>query len=105
MIEIIFNPEEYRLTISGHANYKREGEDIVCAGVSTLVHTLYGSLQQAEEMIENGSLRCEMEKGRTVISCKAKPEFEGNIGLIYWTILNGFQMVAERSPEYVTLKA
>lgn len=40
--------------LSGHAGYAPAGQDIVCAGVSTLVHTLalalddHGQLQTAE---------------------------------------------------------
>lgn len=43
MVEI--NVRQDGIKISGHANYAKEGQDIVCAGVSTLVQTLIVSIK------------------------------------------------------------
>lgn len=41
------------------------------------------------------------DEGEGYISCKPKEEYEANISLIYWTVLNGIQMVAENYPKNV----
>lgn len=43
MVEISVRQDGIK--ISGHANYAKEGQDIVCAGVSTLVQTLIASIE------------------------------------------------------------
>ena len=35
-----------RITVTGHANYAPPGQDIVCAGVSTLLQTLIQSVEE-----------------------------------------------------------
>ena len=39
MIKIIYNESYTNLKITGHANYAKYGEDIVCASVSSIVET------------------------------------------------------------------
>lgn len=43
MIEVKIRPDE--ITLFGHANYAVAGQDIVCAGVSSLVRTLIRSIE------------------------------------------------------------
>ena len=43
---ITVNRYSDRITVTGHANYAACGEDIVCAGVSTLVQTLIQSVEE-----------------------------------------------------------
>ncbi len=43
MILAEYDPEKLILKVSGHSGYAARGEDIVCAGVSTLVYTLINS--------------------------------------------------------------
>ena len=43
MIEARYDSDELILSLTGHAGYAPIGQDIVCAGVSTLVYTLINS--------------------------------------------------------------
>lgn len=43
---ITVNRYSDRITVTGHANYAAIGQDIVCAGVSTLVQTLIQSVEE-----------------------------------------------------------
>ena len=94
MIKIEFKPNEYELTITGHAGHGKKGEDIVCSAISTLFYTLVKSLSECEKMFEE-KLDYEYKDGKGYIKCKPKVAFEGNISLIFWTILNGFEAIAE----------
>ena len=102
MIDIKFNPNTYELDITGHAEHGKKGEDIVCAAISILFYTLAESLTQSENMLE-AEMTFEYEDGNGHISCKPKKEFAANISLIYWTILNGFQLISENYKKNVKL--
>ena len=92
MIEIKFNPKTFTIDVTGHAEHGKKGEDIVCAAISTLFYTLAESLYQVRHMMTE-DISFSDEDGNGHISCKPKEEYEANISLIYWTILNGFEMV------------
>ena len=93
MINITFNPNTFTLDIKGHANHEKKGEDIVCSAISTLFYTLSQSLYEGANMLED--LSFSDKDGNGHLSCKPKAEYEVNVSLIYWTILNGFQLVAD----------
>ena len=61
MITIEIN--DYELKITGHAEFEEKGKDIVCAGISTLFYTLYEVLLSNMNMLEEDSLKAEMEDG------------------------------------------
>lgn len=102
MIEIKFNPKTLTLDVEGHANHGEKGEDIVCAAISALFYTLAESLYAYKDMMAE-DIDFSDEDGNGHISCKPKAEYEANVSLIYWTILNGFDIVAKHYKEYVNL--
>ena len=93
MINIKFNPKTFTLDVKGHAEHGEKGEDIVCSAISTLFYTLYQSLYEGANMLED--LSFSDKDGNGHLSCKPKAEYEANVSLIFWTILNGFNLVAE----------
>jgi len=103
MINVEFNPIEHEVTVKGHAGYDEEGKDIVCASASALLYTIKHSLEKAVEMLENDTLKLSVKKGDASIRCTPKAEYEANVDVIFWTVLNGFEALAEGFPEYVTL--
>ena len=102
MIEIKFNPNTFTLDITGHAEHGEKGEDIVCSAISTLFYTLGQSLYQSKHMMQEDIVFSD-EDGNGHLSCKPKEEYEANVSLIYWTILNGFELVAENYKKNVNL--
>lgn len=102
MINIKFKPDTYTVDIDGHAETEAKGKDIVCAAISALFFALVESLCNSKEMLTE-DMEYEQEDGNGHISCKPKPEYEANVSLIYWTILNGFNIIAENYPENVSL--
>ena len=103
MINITFNPETFTLDVTGHAEHGKKGEDIVCSAISTLFYTLAESLYNSKTMLAE-DIDFSDEDGNGHLSCKPKAEYEANVSLIYWTILNGFQLVAENYKKNVNLK-
>lgn len=103
MINITFDPNTFTLDITGHAEHGKKGEDIVCAAISTLFYTLGESLYATRYMMAEDVI-FDDEDGNGHITCKPKEEYEGNVSLIFWTILNGFQLVARNYKKNVNLK-
>lgn len=103
MINITFNPNTFTLDITGHAEHGKKGEDIVCAAISTLFYSLGESLYATRYMMAEDVI-FDDEDGNGHITCKPKEEYEANVSLIFWTILNGFQLVARNYKKNVNLK-
>lgn len=102
MINIEFNPKTFTIDVNGHAQHDEKGKDIVCAAISTLFYTLAESLYNSKAMLSE-NIDFSDEDGNGHISCKPKAEYEANISLIYWTILTGFEIVAEHYEKNVVL--
>jgi uncharacterized protein YsxB (DUF464 family) len=100
MIHIVFKPKTMELTINGHAGHGKKGKDIVCSAISTLFYTLGESLWQSASMLWKEPIIKE-EEGDGYLVCHPKEEYEGNIALIYRTVLIGMEMVAEQYPKNV----
>ena len=101
MINITFKPQSLELEITGHAGADEKGKDIVCSAVSMLFYTLADSLVKSEEMLKKHPI-IKMEDGNGYIKCRPKKEYQGNISLIYWTILNGLELLADEYKKFVS---
>lgn len=67
MIKAVYDPAANALTISGHAGYAPQGQDIVCAGVSALIYALLGALSGSEGLCfrdEGGVMRIRAPKAK-----------------------------------------
>ena len=102
MINITFNPSTFTLGITGHAGHGEKGEDIVCSAISTLFYTLAQSLLDTKDMLKE-DIDFSDEDGNGHLSCKPKEEFEANVSMIYWVIMNGFDLVATNYEKNVSL--
>jgi len=92
---------EYALEVKGHAEYGEEGKDIVCAGLSTLFYTVAAVLEDNKKMLK--TLNYEMEKGEGTLFATPKEEYQGNVQMMFLTILTGFNLMATNYPHNVKL--
>ena len=102
MIEIKFEPKTFTLDVTGHAEHGKKGEDIVCSAISILFYTLAESLNKVKHLMQE-DIDITNEDGNGHISCKPKEEYEANVSLIYWTILNGMELIAKNYEKNVSL--
>ena len=102
MIEITFKPKTMMVKVTGHAGQAEKGQDIVCSAVSILFYTLAQAVTTSRDALEEDPLIITND-GDGLISCKPKEGFEGIIQRTYWTILTGFDLLAEEYKEYVKL--
>lgn len=93
------------LQMQGHAGAAPKGQDLVCAGASTLALTLgrAAARMEEEEMLARPAL-VRLEAGDTAISVLPRREWAASADAIFWTILLGLSRLAQAYPQYVQLK-
>ena len=57
------------LQVSGHAQYKHAGEDLVCAGVSSIMFGLMNALDESKE-----DIIINQQEDEIIIICKSKSQ-------------------------------
>ena len=94
MVEVCVRKNEIK--VSGHAMYAPHGQDIVCAGVSSLVRTLIHSIED----LTGDEIEYEVSPGWVDIQY-------GNLSEKSKTLVDSFFigicMIAEDFPEYVRI--
>lgn len=102
MIKVTFTPSKYDLTIKGHAGCGEKGQDIVCSAASILFYTYGQSLSESKDMLE-GDMEFTDKDGEGHCACTPKKEYAGNIARSYWTIMQGFILLAGNYPDNVKI--
>lgn len=93
------------MTLQGHAGAAKKGEDLVCAGATTLAYTLG---QAVQEMYQMGLLRrkprvCLQEGWAEILATpRATALAEGLMA--FWTVQAGAAVLGKSFPEYVQLE-
>ena len=84
-----------RITVTGHSGYDEPGQDIVCAGVTTLCQTL-----RSIESLTEDTIKYEISPGRADIQY-------GNLSEKSRTLVDSFFigtcMIADEFPDYVRI--
>lgn len=96
MTRVRYHPEEYHLSVEGHAGAGAYGEDVVCAGISVLSFTL---IQAAEEF--NMHLYLNETDGSLDVRCYPDEEDEERCRFLFNVLADGFDMMAAKYPEYI----
>lgn len=97
MLKIDYDPMNLKLDFKGHA----EGMETICAAASILLFTLHKTLKDSEEMLEKDSFIEHIEEGNSHIECVPKDEYADRIHRTWYTIAEGFKLLARDYPEAV----
>ena len=84
------------ITVSGHAGYAPIGQDIVCAGVSTLVQTLIASISE----MTTDEVQYDMQPGSVEIM---HGKLSDKAQILIDSFLIGIRMISETYPAYVRI--
>ena len=84
------------ITVSGHAGFAPHGQDVVCAGVSTLVQNLVFSILE----ITTDEIQYDMQPGSVVIKYG---DLSANAQLLVDSFFIGIRMIADEYPSYVQI--
>lgn len=101
MIQIIHRPQYHQITIEGHAQSAPKGEDLVCAGVSTIFHTLTANAMGWKELGYLRDLEIQENDGSSRISWIPYNPWKNILGAIADGVCKGFEILARDYPEYV----
>lgn len=107
MLKIKVVTSTHKIVMEGHADYAEKGKDIVCSAASILLYTLADTLSKYKAILwEKPKIHIDDENGniKALLQCVPKPEYKGNIDIVYQTVLNGLQLLAEGYPDNVQLK-
>ena len=102
MIEIKFKPKTMMVKVTGHAGQAEKGQDIGCSAVSIRFYTLAQAVVDSREALEDDPVIITND-GDGMVSCKPKKEYEATMQRTYWTILTGFELLAQEYKDYVKL--
>lgn len=93
---IVVSHSDGEIKIEGHAGYAPEGHDIVCAGVSALVQSLIGSI----ENLTDDKIEYEVSSGKVDI-------YHGNLSEKAQTLVDSFFIgicaIIDEFPDYVRI--
>jgi len=99
-VKIRTNNGAYRIVSDGHADHN-PGNDTVCAGVSAILYTLIGSL---ENQVETGKKRHKVEPGSFDIRYSpGSPQDTAAAAIIFNTAIIGLAQMAKSYPAHVRL--
>lgn len=93
---ITVNRYSDRITVEGHANFAAYGQDIVCAGVSTLVQTL---IQSVEELTTD-KIQYDMQPGTVDIKFWSLSDLTK---VLVDSFFIGIEQIISEYPDYVEL--
>lgn len=108
MIRVAFSSPadgSFRLRLRGHAGAGAPGQDLVCAGASTLAHTLTGVVELLNEagMLEEKPV-CTLQPGFAHIIARPREEYWQIAAIAFWAAQVGFATLAQSYPENVTVE-
>lgn len=101
MIRIVYWPDENRVAIEGHAESAKEGEDLICAAVSALAHTLRCNLERLDGLELLRAAEVIMEKGAARLSAVPKVRYRSTVHMIFQSVCVGFDFLADEYPDFV----
>lgn len=97
MNRTIYCRETYRILADGHAKAGKAGDDIVCAGMTTLMATAMQAMDG-----EDIRFTLETDNGRMDLQGHPKTGQAGTCRVILDTVAAGIRMIAKAHPENVS---
>lgn len=105
MIHIKYDSVCLCVKVYGHAGKAPQGKDIVCSAVSALTYTLVKAIEgmyNRDELNEMPTVR--LESGDADISISPRFAFRKDARLVFGTICDGYEVIAEDYPQYVVFE-
>lgn len=104
MVKITWYPKYNQLTIEGHAGAAPAGEDLVCAGVSAIWHTLAANAMAWKDMDYLMDLRMQEIEGYCQMSYVPRSRWKNLLAAICGGVVLGLEWMAREYPEFVEFK-
>ena len=99
MMTVHYDPQQFKMEITGHAGAGKKGEDLVCAAASTLTCTLMNAAKSRDEF--HADVYIADEDPAVMVQCK--PDNEELCLEMFRTILHGFYILKLKAPGHVRI--
>ncbi len=96
--------DRFLVLIEGHSGFGKSGDDIVCAGVSTISYTLLNTLLDEEAEGNIKLIRNIVRDGYICLEIECAEHIKQRVKGIIDTCIKGFFMLEESYPAYVSVK-
>lgn len=101
MTRITYEPEMFRVEVSGHAGFDEKGRDVVCAGISILTYTLLNAAASRPEYMAH--LYINEGEGMIWMQCYPDEEHEAECREMLRTVLTGYEIAQKVYPDYIEI--
>ena len=88
----------HTLVVEGHANYGEYGNDIVCAGISSIVQALIRWIE--ENYYKANCISVDTQGGKVVISCEGGED----VAAVFNMASIGLEQIADCYPDYMQIE-
>ena len=95
---------KFSLMAQGHGGTAPKGQDLLCAGVSTLLVSLAKTLQDMEKAGLCQDLSVCLESGYGALSCRPTVGAEGGLTWAFQTVYNGLMLLQQLYPKHICLQ-
>ena len=85
--------DTHKLSVQGHSGWSQHGNDIVCAGVSSISFALLGYLHNADSEIAEA----QVDSGNLLIECSG----EERVAAAFDMAMVGYLQIAKKYPQCV----
>lgn len=103
MIRVVVDVERLNFSMAGHADFAPAGSDIVCAAATMLASTL---VQNMIRRLDGSEIQgCALNSGYALLN--VNPDHESmrrECSVIFSAILEGFELLAAKYPDHVTIE-
>lgn len=96
MISVIYDRQDFTLTVRGHANTAEYGHDLVCAAASVLLHTYSAA---ADLLYNRGYVKRinrDIESGKSSIGVEVLPDYIDVVRLALDSVVSGYKFLSTR---------
>lgn len=104
MIDVVYDRDQNKLTITGHARSAEYGKDLICAAVSALALTLGANVGNMAANGYVGDPVVVLEPGNAQISCTAQECYRDSVRQVYMSICVGFEVLEAEYPDYISYR-
>ncbi len=95
--------DDHILECSGHTGYAKRGDDILCSAVTMLCITIASYLEEAAKNGLIANYLCDISQGYANIRFTSKRG--GEAEKCFFALTNGFKILSEAFPDYISYEA
>ena len=96
MISVIYDRQNFTLTVRGHANTAEYGHDLVCAAASVLLHTYSAAADLLYNCGYVKHINRDISSGKSCIGVEVAPDYVDVVRLALDSVVSGYEFLSAR---------